>query len=84
MRKILLTLAIFALPASAFAQSAPQPSPQAIIASLHGQTQEQADQLTLANAKLLDAEQQVQSLQQEVSSLKATAEKSKPVTPKTK
>ena len=55
----------------AFAQQAlPQPSQQALIATLHGQLMQTDDALTLAEARYADASQQISALQAQLAAAK--------------
>jgi hypothetical protein len=74
--KYLIPLLLLATPA--FAQQAPpQPSQQALIEALHTELVQQGDALTLAQARYMDAEQQIATLQAAAQKSAATAVKRK-------
>jgi len=73
MKFVALALACIALASPALAQTS-DVSAQSVIAVMHKEAQTQADQLTLTEARLLDAQQQITDLKAQLSA------KSAPVT----
>jgi hypothetical protein len=76
MIRYIIPALLFATPALA-QQAPPQPSQQALIAALHTELVQQGDALTLSQARYMDAEQQIATLQAAAQKAAATAVKRK-------